>query len=276
MTAELLEAERKKVLAEIEQAILNAGNSPALQKMIEREARYPKAGIASHVQNLTLENFQAYEATHYRPDRAILVVQGAIDVDGVRKKIEQTFATCRPREGRPLPDGPIRDIPEQVVANYACPEANPRERTALRIAAAAWETELRKQGKAYVEAAPGGTIRAVFFGGDAAVLAKTRDALHQPLSDIDFRLGRIAAGERARRYRSFVASHGNPQKAGDFKTCTRTMIQAAIDRLRFEAEGGEDHLRLLDNLTADEVAAAARKFLTPKSEQMHHLRPQDK
>ncbi len=273
VTPELIDMECKKVLAEIEQVQINMKNTPAIRKLSESEARYPKVGIASHVKALTAEHINAYIATHYRPDRAVLVVQGAFDVDRVRKKVEVLFGPCRAQNQKPIPDIQVKDVAEQVVATYHCENATDRERAALRVAAAAWELELRKQGKAYVEISPAGEIRAIQFGSDPASIQKTRDALHQPLPEDIFRQARQRASEKPKRYKYFVKSYGDPQKAKDLKQCTRIMIQSAIDRLRFEAEGGQESLNLIDELSAEDVANAGRRFLTKELEQVRHVKP---
>jgi hypothetical protein len=191
----------------------------------------------------------------------------------VRKRIETLFGRCRPRAARPVPDGPLQDVPEQRVASCPCTGANARERAALRVAAVAWEAELRKHGQAHVEAAPDGTLRAAFRGADPAPLRQTRTALHQPLPDDAFRRARTQAGTKAQMYRRFFTSYGDPQKAKDVKTATRTMLQSAIDRLRFEAEGGAEFVKLLESLTREDVAAAAAKYLTDGTEQMRSVKP---
>jgi hypothetical protein len=272
-TAELLDTERKKVLAEIEQATAVANKNPAIQRMVERDHRYPKAGIASHVHSPKLEHVEAYQKLHYRPDRIVLLVQGAIDSNKLRKRIEDLFGPIRAREGNMVPDGPLQDMPQQCIADYPCAGADARERTALRIAGAVWQDELRKHGRGYVEWDPRGALRAVLFGGDAAPLHKLREILQEPLTETVFQQAVAGAGEKAKAYNRFIVSYGNPQKANDLKACTRIMLQAAIDRLRFEAEGGQEYLELLEKTTPKDVAEVAKKYLTADAAQVRHLPP---
>jgi hypothetical protein len=191
----------------------------------------------------------------------------------VRQRIEALFGPCRARDATPLPEGPLNELPQQVIASYAIAMATEREWSALRVAAAAWEASLRKQSRAYVEVSPDGTLRAVLFGSDSSSLVASRDVLHVPLADADFRRARAKAGEKAKMIHGFAAQYRTAQ-AKDEKTQVRIQLQSAIDRLRFEAEGGQALLDQLETLTPDDVAAAAKKFLTAEVGQVRQVKPE--
>jgi Insulinase (Peptidase family M16)/Peptidase M16 inactive domain len=271
VTQDVLDVERTNVLAEIQNV---AALPPAMRKQMEQEVRYPKAGIESHVKDLEIEHVEAYLAAHYRPERATLVVLGAIDPAALRQPIETHFAPCRARASHDLAEGTIQDIPEQWVFTIPCEQADERERAALRVASAAWESRLRKQARAYVETVPGGSLRATLLKDDPALLSQTRAELSQPLDEQEFPRARARAGQKARMMKFLGAQHGDPAKAGDAKAASQILVQAAIDRLRFEAEGGQALLDLLETISADEVAAAAKKFLRTEPEQPRHLQPE--
>ena len=268
-TQELLDAERQKVLAEIEGT---RADPPAVRKFLEQEVRYPKAGIESHVRALVVADLEAYLATQYRPDRCTLLVRGAIDVAALRPRIEKLFGACRARPPRPLPNGVVADVPEQVTVTHDCASASERERAALRMAAAAWETQLRRHGRAYVEITPD-AVRAVLVGGDLDPVRATRERLHQPLADAELRSARAKAGQKVKMLQFAAAQYGDPAKISDVKMATRILLQSSIDRLRLEAEGSQALSGVLDSLSADEVAAVAGKFLTADTEQAQHLEP---
>jgi hypothetical protein len=173
----------------------------------------------------------------------------------------------------PILEGMVKDVPEQTIVSYPCIGATAKESAALRIAAAAWEAELRKTGRAYAEAVPGGPLRLVSIGANDAALTRSRDMLYQELTESEFKQARSMAGAKANQFRAFVASYGDPQKAKDAKACTRIMLQSAIDRLRFEAEGGSDFLTELEKLTAADVATAAKKHLSSESEKRRTINP---
>ncbi len=62
-------------------------------------------------------------------------------------------------------------------------------------------------------------------------------------------------------------------KAKDQKQYVRTMMQAAIWRLQFEAEGGQESLDQLSQLTDDEVLALGQQFLVRKPTHLQWVKP---
>jgi predicted Zn-dependent peptidase len=231
LTGEILDAERPKVLEEIR-------NVEHLRPKFEKDWRYPKAGIAADVEKLTLEDLEAYRATHYRPDRAVLVIVGDFDVD--REKVTKLFGAIKPRESKPLPDADSKF----KKLEFAAAGATAAERAALRVAGEAWQEALQKNGLAYVEVLPNGGLRAVQAD-------KAPGRLVTPLSASDFRRARTAAGAMAKMRKSAPPKDGDPQR----------LAQAAIDRALFEVEGGQEFLDALDALTIEDVTAAAAKYL---------------
>ena len=252
LTQEILDRERPNVLAEIRGVAAMLREKPDLRKQMEAQARYPKAGFASHVEALTLEHLEAYRANRYRPDQAILVVSGDFDSASTRDEIKKRFGSIGAMKRRPLDEGSREDLPAMVVASYPCSSASAEERVALRVAAAAWRQMLREHGRAYVEHLPDGTIRAVLFGKDREPLEETRRAIQKPLSKRAFRRARNATSHTA-RIRAVKLKVKDP----------KVLAQSTINRLVFEAAGGPELLKTLKTVTSEEVGAAAAKFLAP-------------
>lgn len=271
VTPEVLNRERGRVLAEVASVAAATERNPALLAQLRAFYRRPKAGTAADVEALTAADVQGFLDTHYRPERAVLLVRGRFDPAAARAKVEELFGPVRgrkltpPTAGKPAPAGPL------LVATY--PAADPARLPAVRVAAAAWEAALAGKERSYVEVAPGGGVRAVLPGADGDRLTATRDALHRPLADAAFRAARDKAGEMARQTKQMnetVAGWPVPKEPAK---AAPVVAQGCINRLLFEAEGGQELLDRLAAVTADQVAESARKHLTAAAEDRRQYRP---
>jgi hypothetical protein len=256
LAQETLDRERPRALEEVRNVEAMLKTQPAMRAQLEAFARYPKAGIEAHLTALTLDHLEAYRATHYRPDRAILAVVGEIDVARTRERVRELFGPVKAKEARPLAEGAKEGLPVQQIRAYACAGATEAERDALRAAAPAWQKKLRARGRAYVELPPDGSLRAVLFGEDAAPL----DVLRDPLTEAELRAARAEAVQMLRIRRQVVdASRLKP--GADRVDYARRLAQAVIDRLIFEADGGQRFLDAVEGVTPQAVAAAVQKHV---------------
>jgi hypothetical protein len=250
----LVAAEKQKVLMEIDQAEQNLKRFPGLAKSLPR---HPKAGLAADVRALEAGHVEAFLASHYQPDRAVLLVQGAIDVATVRQKLDDLFGSVKGKQAGAVAVGEVVGEPRQAVIEFACAAASPREWAALRVLAAAWEVDLRKEGTVYVEYAHG-AMRVVLMKPDIAVLQRTREDLLGQSADALLERGRRSAGERLRQLKWQLGQ--KLPAARDQRQDVQTQLQLAIWRLQFEAEGGQEMVDELAKVKAEDVEAV-KKYL---------------
>jgi hypothetical protein len=134
------------------------------------------------------------------------------------------------------------------------------------VAGAAWQRSLRQQASGYVEFDGAMTIRACLLGDDAAPLHEARRLLFQPLPPKAFAQARGEAAANLAQAGMSSAFQSMWPQAQDRTGRALRLIQSSIDRLRFEADGGQERLDAIDALTPEDVAAAARKFLVEERE----------
>jgi hypothetical protein len=252
---DVLRGEREKVIAEITHATENLKKFPGLVRTLPR---YPKAGVEAHVRNLEASHVASFLATHYRPDRAILLVQGDFEVEAVRRRVKEKFETITPQAPRPVREGEVAGEPRQSAVEFDCAAATPRERAALSVLGALWEEDLRRGSSAYTEVSGGGRMRAALIKLDQAALVASWEARLQPLSAEDLRKGIRLAGERLKLLKWQLEMK---PPTDDKKRFLQFMMQSGIWRLQFEAGGGQERLNDLQNLSAAEVTAVAKKYL---------------
>jgi hypothetical protein len=252
----LLEVERAKAASEIEGVERMLDGNPALRAQMRLLSRRPKAGTLAELRAVQGAEIQSFLASHYRPERCVLLVAGAFDAERVRNEIEARFGALRPREAEALADvegrasdgGVLWRAPAGALAG-----ADPALRAVL---AAAWQRALRATKQhAFVELTPAGALRAWIEGADAALLTSTREALRAPLAEREWKRALKDAGAEARQQRAFAAQAlpSLPQRSQQLLA----HAQRAIYRLRFEIEGGEAFLERLSALAPADLAALA-------------------
>ncbi|MBL8897270.1 MAG: insulinase family protein [Planctomycetes bacterium] len=252
----LLEIERAKALAEIESVEKMLDGNPALRAQMRILSRHPKAGTIAELRAVTSDQVRAFLATHYRPERCVLLVAGAFDAVEVRKQIEERFGVLRAPAKQPLADveeltsdgGKLWRAPQDALAG-----ADP---ALCAVLASAWQRSLRATKKrAFVELAPSGTMRAWIEGEDAALLTSTLEALRTPLAEKEWKRVLKDSGADARHQRSFAAQA--LPKLPERQQQLLAHAQREICRLRFEIEGGEPFLERLSTLTPEQLAELA-------------------
>lgn len=260
LTQALLDRERPRALGELRSVAQMMDSNPVMRRQLEAMARYPKAGIEAHITALTLEELEAYRRNQYRPDRAVLVVYGEIDLKNTRETIETLFSPLEAKPSRRLEAASREGLPEQQIVTYPCAGATQKERDALRVAAVVWQQMLREHGRAYVELPADGSMRVVLFGHDAEPIAQTREELLEGLSRAELGQARRQAGQMA-RLRGVNADPQRLQESVDRVPHARGLAQAVIDRLIVETEGGKRFLEALDSITPGDLRAAATRYL---------------
>jgi hypothetical protein len=253
---ELLEIERGKALEEIAQVERMMESRPDLRAQAEAFARRPKAGIAQELGAIASEDLDAFLAAHYRPDRALLLVEGAFDPAAVRALVRERFGPLRPGEADSLADRLVEGAPQWA---RFCVSLGPQAAAgpAALALAAAWKRALDTQGRAFVELAPSGVLRGLVRDGDPARIRASWKELEKPLSDKELRRVLQAAGAPLRQFRDWSAQP-LPAATGSHPA-PLALAQRALYRLRFEAAGGEAGLAALQELEAQELADLARR-----------------
>ncbi len=268
VTADVLDRERKRVLAEVASVAAAMTANPAMLTQFRSMYRRLKAGTAAEVEALTVADAQAFLDTHYRPERTVLLVRGKFDPAAVRKQVGELFGLVKGRAAVPVAARPVAVAEPTVVVSYPAAGADP---AAVRVAAAAWELALKGKKRAYVEVSAGGTVRAA--GPDGDRLTATRDGLHRPLDDAAFRAARERAAGPLRLAQFQHALAVKQPMPKEPERAAVVVAQAAINRLVVEAEGGPAMLDRLAAVTPEEVAAVARKHLTATAEDRKQYRP---
>ncbi|MBK9387986.1 MAG: insulinase family protein [Planctomycetes bacterium] len=249
----LLEIERAKAASEIDGVERMLAGNAALRTQLRLLSRRPKAGTLPELRAVKGDEIRTFLASHYRPERCVLLVSGAFDPESTRKEIESRFGALRAVaaealaevEDRASDGGVLWRAPEGALAG-----ADP---ALCAVLAAAWQRALRETKKrAFVELSPSGALRAWIEGEDAAVLTSTREALRAPLAEREWKRALKDAGAEARQQKSFAAQAipTLPQRSQRLLA----HAQRAIYRLRFEIEGGEALLERLGTLTPEQLA----------------------
>jgi zinc protease len=90
-------------------------NSPARERYLEREKQlYPRMrstnrspiGTVQSINNVTSQSLRAFYQRWYRPERAILVIVGAVDVEATEAMIKERFVSWKPALDEPNPPKP--------------------------------------------------------------------------------------------------------------------------------------------------------------------------
>lgn len=95
MDADAFEAERGVIVAEYgvrdtPQARAKRSELAFLYPDVERY-KYPVGGSLDTIQSLTIQQLRQFYKTHYRPDNAIIVIAGNVDVKGIERTIVRKF-----------------------------------------------------------------------------------------------------------------------------------------------------------------------------------------
>jgi len=110
----VLEVQRKVVIEEFNQRYLNEPYGDTwlkLRPLAYKTHPYKWATIGkeiSHIENATMEDVQAFFFSYYRPNNAILVVAGNVELDEVKKLCDKYFG--------PIPSGEkyVRNLPKEM------------------------------------------------------------------------------------------------------------------------------------------------------------------
>lgn len=177
----------------------------------------------------------------------------------MRKEIEARYGALRAREAEPLADVASAATHGGVLLQVTGPSIVDADPALRAVLAASWQRALRAtKRRAFVELAPSGALRAWLEGDDAAPLARTKEELRRPLAETEWKRALMDAGADARQQKLFLAQ---PLSAASQRT--RQILaeaQRSIDRLRFEAEGGDAFLERLSSLTPAQLAELAEQL----------------
>jgi zinc protease len=94
-----------------------------------------KGGVFQHIKAMTLDELKERWRDYYKPNNAILVLAGAIDVDAARKAIAASFAKMPAGKQLPAalaPGKPVLGQVEEVAVKAAFPQAEPALCVAFR------------------------------------------------------------------------------------------------------------------------------------------------
>jgi predicted Zn-dependent peptidase len=144
--AAVLRLEREKALAEV----ANVGANPAaqawakLQSLAYPKSRegLPKVGSEEPMKAATLEEAKAFYDAWYRPNNAVLVVYGAVDIAKAKEAIAAKFGVIKkaelPKVERGAGEGggraEVKGEPRQVLVGWTSAPAGTKEKAALLVA----------------------------------------------------------------------------------------------------------------------------------------------
>jgi len=302
----LLEDQRKEVLDEIRDSradpIKTAYNALFAASYERSPYRFPMAGLEEDVGSITLEEARLFHRAHYRPDRAVLVLYGALP-ENARGLVEKHFAGIpRGSEGLPEPaEEPeeaagsrtvLRGAPGLALLSFKSAAPGGAEKAAILLAVheirrrlelhpgVASDTversvsdDIRARGRSLVICslllAPGGDAERVVAG----VLEVLEDVARLPPNE-----GRVR--ELAREVRAdLLADHAlRPRTlARDRDGYLLRLGEAARDRM-WAALAGEDRVTNMadrvDQVTPEEIRAVLEKYFSKKRVNILIMRPE--
>lgn len=254
---ELLEREREKASQEVRSVERNLEEHPQLRAQIESLARRPKAGTLAGLAAASASEVQDFLARHYRPDRALLVIEGAFEAAELRALARELFEPLRAREVGELAPAPAASGAWKLWTAEPARVLESDEAT-LRVLATAWQRALRAEGRAFVELSAGGLLRAAYAGAQEDAPASSLRALRTPLAERELdRTRREAAGE-ARRIASWLEQALPPPEGR--AQYAQALAQRAIWRLQLELAGGATMPERIASVEPAQVAELARQL----------------
>lgn len=256
--------------------------------VIDYGPNHPNGEVSTEqtVKNITLKRCQDYFSTYFRPNVAYLAVVGDVTVDEVRPLIEKAFGSWEkkdvPRATYPAPQGTnathvafaARDAAVQSVFNIAYPvDLKPGQPDVIRARVANAILGDGSQGRLFLNLREGhgwtygsySSIRPDEDGGEFTAYAKCRNvvtdsAITQALAEMN-RMRNETVDETSLKNTityltgNFAIGLESPQ----------TVAQYAIniERYHMPADYYTNYLKNLSAVTAADVQAIAKKYITP-------------
>ncbi|MCB9877609.1 MAG: insulinase family protein [Planctomycetes bacterium] len=287
-----LAQERPRAVAEVRNVAASLASNPRLRWMLEQQARLPKAGTEADMTGLTLDELVAFRRAHYRPERCVLIVAGRIDAEQVRDlagRVFQRAAAAAPSDELPPLTAKAASAERVAAVRTVLAPAEPAERVAVRLAAEVCAKRLRTPAPraqdadaaaeprplhAWVETPADGSVRIAIAprsaadgegaaaeaadteGLERALVVAMRSLANDPPSDAEVRSARRAATTMVRQ--RILSSRLRRMPDGD--AGHRALLQAGIDRVLAELDGGVDFTRLVEQAPDDAVRAAGRRI----------------
>ena len=286
LPAEEIERERRLILS----AIQTRGDTPfqrAFDSVLNdlygpHPYAWPSVGRRESVERISRDMLRAHYAAVYRPDRMVLAVTGQVPAAKVVRAAERLFrdlpaasgptrvslVEATPRGGRRLVERPVQQA--QVIVGYLGPSLLQPDYAAARVLATVLGggmsgrlfRELREQrGLAYSVGTLGsfrtGPSFLVSYLGTAPTNAEAAEA--GVLAEIERVRGEAVADRELARAKAYLL--------GNLAMDRRTSARHAWYLAFFEVIGAgwdfpERYARAVEAVTAEDIARAARRYLT--------------
>ncbi len=285
-----VETEKQVVLEERKQRVDNQPTGKMTERLWslafrQHPYRLPVIGYPDTFMNLSLENFRSFYQTHYAPDQAVVVVTGAIDPEKTWDQIVKHYSDLKPSGWKrpvlapePEPRGERREVihdptdNSRVLIAYQIGSTYDEDSFALDLLASAvfegrssrayrrwvdgkpWATEVR--GSSYTPRYPGLLISSATLRPGVSIDEYEKDfsALIQelqktPFTEVEMKKARNQLTKQL--IDQVASSHGQAELLGAV-----TLFYGSPNRYA-------DDLRKYQKITAEQVRAAAEKYLIP-------------